>query len=130
MDTVVDPKQLLVVDYVPEGTKYGECDHIIVPFDNSIYGNPLKVTCTDGVYTISIDEDALQKQKINANTAYRDTCLQKSDFTMLPDTGLLNVDEWKTFRSTLRTLSMNPPVSWPEEPSSPWGPFLPTPPSN
>ena len=63
------------------------------------------------------------------NKVFRDLCLQKTDFTQLPDTGLTNVEEWATFRLTMRTLDLTPPVTWPVEPSSPWGPFLPTPPS-
>jgi len=63
------------------------------------------------------------------NKVFRDLCLQKTDFTQLPDTGLTNVEEWATFRLTMRTLDLTPPVTWPAEPSSPWGPFLPPPPS-
>ena len=63
------------------------------------------------------------------NKVFRDLCLQKTDFTQLPDTGLTNVQEWAAFRLTLRTMDLTPPVTWPEEPSSPWGPFLPPPPS-
>ena len=84
--------------------------------------------------TITLQEDPNKVQeKINNQVygykLYRDLCLKKTDFTMLPDTGLTNVDEWKQFRATLRTLDMTPPVTWPAEPASPWGPFLPLPPS-
>ncbi len=129
MDAVIDKNLLTVIGYAPSGIVYAEnCDNIGVPVDNSLYGKPLKVTKTVDSYSVSLDEEAYTQQLIEANKIYRDICLQKTDFTQLPDTGLTNVQEWASFRSTLRNLNLIPPVTWPTEPYSPWGPFLPTPP--
>ena len=130
MNAVIDKNRMTVIGYDPIGITYGEnCDNVGVPFDNSLYGKPLKVTKTEDFYSISLDEEAYNQQVFEANKAYRDKCLKKTDFTQLPDTGLTNVPEWSAFRATLRSLDLTPPVSWPTEPFSPWGPFLPTPPS-
>ena len=104
--------------------------HVQVP-DGLTWDTVMAVKDTQDNITLVEDPTKIQTKlqaKIDANKAYRDICLQKTDFTMLPDTGLTNIDDWKQYRSTLRTLIMTPPVSWPTEPSSPWGPFLPTPP--
>lgn len=86
----------------------------------------------DDVITLQEDPEKVKTKNENqivGNKTYRDLCLQKTDFTQLSDTGLTNVEEWATFRLTMRTLDLTPPVTWPVEPSSPWGPFLPPPPS-
>jgi uncharacterized protein YwlG (UPF0340 family) len=130
MDALVNKKSLTVVGYAPSEIVYDEDgDYVGIPIDESLYEKPLKVTETDGVYSVSLDEEAYNQQLTKENKTYRDLCLQKTDFTQLPDTGLTNVEEWATFRLTMRTLDLTPPVTWPVEPSSPWGPFLPTPPS-
>ena len=130
MDALVNKKSLTVVGYAPSEIVYDEDgDYVGIPIDNSLYDKPLKVTKTDDTYSVSLDEEAYNQQLTKENKTYRDLCLQKTDFTQLPDTGLTNVEEWATFRLTMRTLDLTPPVTWPVEPSSPWGPFLPTPPS-
>ena len=104
--------------------------HLLVP-DELTWDTVMAIK--DDQNNITLVEDPVKIQiklqgKIDANKAFRDICLQKTDFTRLDDVGLTNVDEWKEFRATLRSLDMTPPVSWPTEPSSPWGSFLPTPP--
>jgi uncharacterized protein YwlG (UPF0340 family) len=130
MDAMVSKSKLIVMGFAPSEIVYDEDgDYVGVSVDESLYEKPLKVTETDGVYSVSLDEEAYNQQLTKENKTYRDMCLQKTDFTQLPDTGLTNVEEWATFRLTMRTLDLTPPVTWPAEPSSPWGPFLPTPPS-
>ena len=130
MDAIVNKSTLTVIGFAPSGIMYDDDGDITgVSVDESLYEKPLKVTETDGVYSVSLDEEAYNQQLTKENKTYRDLCLQKTDFTQLPDTGLTNVEEWATFRLTMRTLDLTPPVTWPVEPSSPWGPFLPTPPS-
>lgn len=130
MDAIVNKSTLTVIGFAPSEIVYDEDgDYVGITIDKSLYEKPLKVTETDGVYIVSLDEEAYNQQLTKENKTYRDLCLQKTDFTQLPDTGLTNVEEWATFRLTMRTLDLTPPVIWPVEPSSPWGPFLPTPPS-
>lgn len=130
MDAIVNKSTLTVIGFAPSEIVYDEDgDYVGITIDNSLYDKPLKVTETDGVYSVSLDEEAYNQQLTKENKTYRDLCLQKTDFTQLPDTGLTNVEEWATFRLTMRTLDLTPPVTWPVEPSSPWGPFLPPPPS-
>ena len=130
MDAIVNKSTLTVIGFAPSGIVYDEDgDNVGVSVDESLYEKPLKVTKTDDVYSVSLDEEAYNQQLTKENKTYRDLCLQKTDFTQLPDTGLTNVEEWATFRLTMRTLELTPPVTWPVEPSSPWGPFLPPPPS-
>ena len=130
MDAMVSKSKLIVIGFAPSEIVYDEDGDITgVSVDESLYEKPLKVTKTDDVYSVSLDEEAYNQQLTKENKTYRDLCLQKTDFTQLPDTGLTNVEEWATFRLTMRTLDLTPPVTWPVEPSSPWGPFLPTPPS-
>jgi hypothetical protein len=130
MDAIVNKSTLTVIGIAPSEIVYDEDgDYVGITIDNSLYDKPLKVTKTDDVYSVSLDEEAYNQQLTKENKTYRDLCLQKTDFTQLPDTGLTNVEEWATFRLTMRTLDLTPPVTWPVEPSSPWGPFLPPPPS-
>ena len=86
----------------------------------------------DGSITLTTDPakvEAKRQAQIATNKSYRDLCLKMTDFTMLPDTGLDNVQEWVSFRASLRAIDLDPPVTWPQEPQSPWGPFLPSPPT-
>lgn len=130
MNAIVSKSKLIVIGFAPSEIIYDEDgDSIGVPVNDSLYEKPLTVTETDGVYSVSLDEQAYNQLLIKENKTYRDLCLQKTDFTQLPDTGLTNVAEWATFRATLRSLDPTPSVTWPVEPSSPWGPFLPSPPS-
>jgi len=129
MDAIVSKSKLIVIGFAPSGIVYDEDSDIIgVPVDESLYEKPLIVTKSEDSYILSLDEEAYNQQLTKENKAYRDICLQKTDFTQLPDTGLTNVQEWAAFRLTMRTLDLTPPVTWPAEPYSPWGPFLPTPP--
>jgi hypothetical protein len=129
MDAIVNKKTLTVFGFAPSAIVYDEDSaYIGVPVDNSLYGKPLNVTKIDDTYIVSLDEEAYTQQLTKENKDYRDLCLQKTDFTQLPDTGLTNVEEWAAFRLTMRNLDITPPVTWPAEPYSPWGPFLPTPP--
>jgi len=130
MDAIVSKSKLIVIGFAPSEIVYDEdSDYIGVPVDNSLYGKPLNVTKTDDTYIVSLNEEAYTQQLTKENKDYRDLCLQKTDFTQLPDTGLTNVEEWAAFRLTMRTLDITPPVTWTTEPYSPWGPFLPTPPA-
>ena len=97
-----------------------------IPFD--IVSNVAVRDETTGEITLVPDPakvEAKRQAQIATNKAHRDLCLKMTDFTMLPDTGLENVQEWVAFRASLRSLDLSPPVTWPQEPQSPWGPFLP-----
>jgi len=84
-------------------------------------------------FTYNADEDAVygtwQKtdviDRINDAKAkgireQRDVLLDESDFAMLPDAPVANVEEWKTYRQALRDIPQQPgfptEVTWPEKP--------------
>ena len=123
MDAVVDPKTLEVVGYAPAGTQYGKCDHIGVPFDNTLFGKPLKVTQVDDVYTISLDEEALISKAWSDLRTERTRRLVESDWTQFTDSPLSPDQKtaWATYRQALRDLpaSVTDPtnVMWPTPPS-------------
>lgn len=126
----VDPDTLeVILKYNSNGgPKWSDGDiECTIPFDI------LSDTAVMVDDTITLQEDPVKVKEKTDNQIfgyklYRDLCLRRTDFTQLPDTGLTNVPEWAAFRATLRSLDLTPPVSWPTEPDSPWGPFLPTPP--
>ena len=135
MEAVIDPSGPTIVGFVPPNAcrNGGAWENFItLPLPQNMDQETLGVeTDGKGGYTFIIDPAkiaAKTEEAIILNKAFRKICLKETDFTMLPDTGLTNIDEWKEFRATLRNLDMTPPVSWPTEPSSPWKPFLPTPP--
>jgi len=63
------------------------------------------------------DDEKLIK---NANEA--EFLLKESDWSVLPDVELLNIDDWKLYRSSLRQIRKNPTLDpiWPVKPIASW----------
>ena len=53
------------------------------------------------------------------NRAQRNSLLQASDWTSLPDPPLANRDEWISYRAQLRSVDLGSPV-WPTVPKVQW----------
>jgi len=66
--------------------------------------------------------DRINDAKAKGIRKQRDVLLDESDFAMLPDAPVTNVEDWKTYRQALRDVPQQGtfPVSveWPEKPES------------
>jgi hypothetical protein len=64
--------------------------------------------------------DRINEAKAKGIREQRDVLLDESDFAMLPDAPVANVEEWKTYRQALRDIPQQPgfptEVTWPEKP--------------
>jgi len=84
-------------------------------------------------YTYNADEDAvygtwqqtdvidrINEAKAKGIREQRDVLLDESDFSMLPDAPVANVEDWKTYRQALRDVPQQPgfpgDITWPEKP--------------
>jgi hypothetical protein len=85
-------------------------------------------------YTYDADEDAvygtwqqtdireeIQETRIRQIRNERDELLEESDYAVLPDAPVTDVEEWKTYRQALRDIPQQPgfpnDIDWPKKPS-------------
>jgi len=84
-------------------------------------GNKLKF---DGGQWEILDQEYYDEKAAERVRAKRDALLDESDYTVLPDAPVADVDAWKIYRQSLRdiTTHANFPYlkndDWPEEPTS------------
>jgi len=84
-------------------------------------GNKLKF---DGGQWEILDQEYYDEKAAERIRAKRDALLDESDYTVLPDAPVADVDAWKTYRQSLRdiTTHANFPYlkndDWPEDPTS------------
>jgi len=86
-------------------------------------------------YTYKADEDAvygtwqqtdiierITKAKAKGARTQRDTLLDESDFAVLPDSPVADVEPWKTYRQALRDVPQQAgfpnDIEWPEKPEA------------
>jgi len=86
-------------------------------------------------YTYDADEDAvygtwqqtdvldrINEAKAKGIREQRDTLLDESDFAVLPDAPVADVEPWKTYRQALRDVPQQPgfpnDIDWPEKPEA------------
>jgi len=84
-------------------------------------------------YTYDAEEDAvygtwqqtdireeIQETRIRQIRKERDELLEESDYAVLPDAPVTDVEEWKTYRQALRDIPQQPGfpnnIDWPEKP--------------
>jgi len=64
--------------------------------------------------------DRINEAKAKGIREQRDLLLDESDFAVLPDAPVTDVEEWKTYRQALRDIPQQPDfpteVTWPEKP--------------
>jgi len=64
--------------------------------------------------------DRINDAKAKGIREQRDVLLDESDFAMLPDAPVTDVEDWKTYRQALRDVPQQPgfptEVTWPEKP--------------
>jgi hypothetical protein len=67
--------------------------------------------------------DAYDAQRKQSNKDQAMKLLQETDWTQMPDVTLVNKDAFTAYRSELRAIALNPPVTvetWPTKPEEIW----------
>jgi len=66
--------------------------------------------------------DRINEAKAKGIREQRDTLLDESDFAVLPDAPVADVEPWKTYRQALRDVPQQPgfpnDIDWPEKPEA------------
>lgn len=82
-------------------------------------GNKLKFD--DGRWEI-LDQEYYDKKTAERVRAKRNMLLDESDYTVIPDTPVSDIEKWKTYRQSLRDIPQQSgfpyEVTWPEKPST------------
>lgn len=77
---------------------------------------------TDAKALIESPPELSDDEKLIRNANEADFLLKESDWSVLPDVSLLNIDDWKSYRFSLRQIRKNPTLNpvWPVKPIAYW----------
>lgn len=104
-------------EYNPEWQNIEEVAPVLV---NGKYQQTYKIT---EKYSPAEKQQLQDEKAKEANKTRAMELLTETDWTQMPDVNLINKADFTTYRATLRTIAINPPVlvsEWPEKPEEIW----------